>query len=149
MAAFQAAKEGVDGGDGSTVRLDPDNNVQPDAFLRKLVGTSRLTADDYLEGAPELVFEIAASSAAIDLGPKRDVYLRGGVQEYIVWQLYENRLDWFSREGDAYVPLAPDARGVIHSKVFAGLKLAVSKLLARDLAGVLREQNRRERARRP
>lgn len=42
-----------------------------------------------------LVAEIAASSAAYDLNDKLNAYCRNGVQEYIVWQTYENRLDWF------------------------------------------------------
>ncbi len=46
------------------------NEVHPDAFLRlepKAGGRSRITADDYVEGPPELIVEIAASSAAYDL----------------------------------------------------------------------------------
>lgn len=142
LGVYQAAHPGVDGGDGSTIRLDNDNNVQPDAFLRYTVGTSRATADDYLEGGPELVVEISASSASIDLGRKLRAYRRNGVQEYIVWQLEERRLDWFTLEGGDYRPLLPDARGVIASRVFPGLRLAVDALLAGDLAGVLAEQAR-------
>jgi Uma2 family endonuclease len=137
MGVYGAGRPEVDGGDGSTVRLDPNNNVQPDAFLRYRDGTSQLTDDDYLAGPPELVFEIAASSASIDMGAKRHAYRRSGVQEYAVWQVYENRLDWFALEDGEYVALEPDEAGVIESRVFPGLRLAVEKLLARDLAGVL------------
>src|SRR6476646_10565433 len=35
LAAYQAEHPDVDGGDGSTLRLDPDNNFQPDSFLRR------------------------------------------------------------------------------------------------------------------
>jgi len=41
-------------------------------------------------------------------------------------------------EGE-YVPVTPDAEGVIRSQVFPGLHLAVDKLLEGDLAVVLAE----------
>ena len=145
LGVYQSRNPDVDGGDGSTTRLDPDNNVQPDAFLRYRVGRSRITEDDYVEGAPELVFEIAASSAAVDLGPKLRSYRRNGVQEYVVWQLYENKLSWFALEDGEYVELKPDRRGVISSVVFPGLRLDVAALLARDIPGVLAAQNRKAR----
>lgn len=49
---------------------------------------------------PELIVEIAASSAAYDLHTKLRVYQRSGVQEYLAVQMYEQRVDWFAlREG--------------------------------------------------
>ncbi len=143
LGAYIAQMEDtVDGGEGSTVRLDPDNNVQPDAFLRRPEGASRLTEDGYLAGPVELVVEVAASSVSADMGPKRNAYRRNGVLEYIVWQIYENKLDWFwlTPDGD-YESLLPDDRGVIESRVFPGLRLLVPALLARDFAAVLAEQN--------
>lgn len=56
-----------------------------------------------MEGAPELVAEIAASSAAIDLGDKKRAYRRNGIQERIVWQVFDQKVDWFSlEEGGMY-----------------------------------------------
>jgi Uma2 family endonuclease len=69
-------------------------------------GRTRFSQDGYIEGAPELVAEIAASSAAIDLGDKKQVYLRNGVQEYLVWQVFEQRLDWFCLQDGAYISLS-------------------------------------------
>ncbi len=93
--------------------------------------------DDYVEGAPELIAEVAASSASYDLHNKLTVYRRSGVQEYIVWRTYDNRLDWFRlREGE-YVLLEPDAEGVVRSEIFAGLWLDVPALLEGNLAQVL------------
>jgi Uma2 family endonuclease len=144
LAAYQAQHPDVDGGDGGTVRLDGDNEVQPDAYLRWRDGSSRHTDDDYLEGPPELIFEIAASSASVDLGPKLRAYRRNGVKEYVVWQVWEKRVDWFElNENGEYVTRQPDRRGMIESRAFPGLRLAVEKLLAEDLAGVLAEQNRK------
>ncbi len=58
IGVYLAATPGVQGGDNSTVRLDFENEVQPDALLRletALGGSSRISKDDYLEGPPELV----------------------------------------------------------------------------------------------
>ena len=139
LGTYSAASPGVDLGDNVTVRLDQTNEVQPDALLRLEKGQSRISADDYIEGAPELVAEIAASSAAIDLHRKLSAYLRSGVQEYLVWRTLDEQLDWFElREGE-YVPLEPDEQGILRSRVFPGLWLAVTPLLAGDLALVLAE----------
>ncbi|WP_374796089.1 Uma2 family endonuclease [Aerosakkonema funiforme] len=142
LGVYRAATPGVRLGDNPTVRLDLDNEPQPDAILRlepEAGGKSRITDDDYVEGAPELIVEIAASTAAYDLNDKLRAYRRNEVQEYLVWQRYENRLDWFSLQEGVYVPFTPDETGIIRSQVFPGLWLAVSALLNGDLATVLSE----------
>jgi Uma2 family endonuclease len=142
LAIYDAATPGVELADNTTVRLDLDNEPQPDALLRieeALGGQSRINEDDYVEGAPELVVEIASSSASYDLHDKLKAYRRNGVQEYIVWQFAERKLDWFSLQADDYVALLPDGSGVIHSHIFPGLDLPVAALLAGDLAKVLAE----------
>ncbi len=137
---YQVATLGLALGIEPTVRLDWDNAPQPDAVLlieERWGGQSRLSEDDYLEGAPELVAEIAASSAAIDLGDKHRAYQRNGIKEYIVWQVFEQKLDWFYLEAGDYVSLPVDAAGVIRSRVFPGLWLAVNDLLAGNMTQVL------------
>ena len=105
---------------------------------RRREAVSRLSEDDYVEGAPELIVEIAGSSAARDLHDKLRAYLRNGVQEYLVWRVDEEKLDWFALKDGDYAPLAPEAgSGVIHSRVFPGLRLAVDALLAGNVARVL------------
>ena len=131
---------GVELGDNPTVRLDLDNEPQPDAVLlinEKCGGQARLSEDDYAEGAPELVAEIAASSVAIDLHDKKRAYRRNGVQEYIVWQVCEQKLDWFYLQQGEYVSLPVDENNVIRSRVFPGLWLAAGDLLAGNMARVL------------
>ena len=126
--------------DNATVRIDPFNEVQPDAFLRlepEAGGRSHITPDDYIEGPPELIVEIAASSAAYDLREKTTVYQRNGVQEYLVWQVYEQHLDWFYLHEDEYEQLLSDTDGITRSRVFPGLHLDTTALLAGDLARVL------------
>jgi Uma2 family endonuclease len=96
LGTYSAESLGVDLLDNASVRLDADNEPQPDALLRiepEVGGNSCITEDDYIEGSPELIAEIAASSASYDLNDKLNAYRRNGVKEYIVWQMYENRLD--------------------------------------------------------
>ncbi|MEB3343019.1 Uma2 family endonuclease [Okeania sp.] len=45
--------------------------------------------DGYVEGAPELIVEISASSASIDLHDKLKAYRSNQVQEYLVWRFYD------------------------------------------------------------
>ncbi len=140
LTNYAAVTPGVLTEDAPTVRLDLDNEPQPDAVLlidEASGGQSRLSEDDYIEGAPELVIEIAASSAAIDLHAKKTAYRRNGVQEYIVWQVLDHKLDWFYLSEGDYLGLPVDADGMIKSQVFPGLWLAVEALLSGDLQQVL------------
>ncbi len=140
LGVYRASTIGVRLGDNATVRLDMDNEPQPDALLRfdeTVGGHSCIDADGYVQGAPELIVEIAASSASYDLGDKLRTYRRNQVQEYIVWQFYDQRLDWFRLPEGDYVSLQPDDAGIVRSEVFPGLWLAVPALLAGDLAQVL------------
>jgi Uma2 family endonuclease len=126
--------------DNATVRLDADNELQPDACLRieeMVGGQSRITADDYIEGAPELVVEVAASTASYDLYEKKQVYRRNGVQEYLVWRVVDQAFDWFVLQDGTYVNLSADADGMMRSQVFPGLWLAVTDLLALNLTEVV------------
>jgi len=140
LSAYRAAAPQVDLTDNATVRLDAENEVQPDALLRlepEHGGYSRISEDDYIEGAPELIVEIAASSASYDLREKLRVYRRNQVQEYVVWRVYDKALDWFRLERGEYVRLQ-SADGIVRSQVFPGLWLLVDALLADDMAAVLR-----------
>ena len=150
LGTYTAFTRGVGLGDNATVRrLDADTEPQPDALLRHRApdallriepeagGHSRISADDYVEGAPELVAEIASSTASYDLHDKMDAYCRAGVTEYLVWRVDDAQIDWFVLRAGAYIRLTPDGSGVIASQVFPGLRLAVSALLAGDMAQVV------------
>ncbi|MEN9270991.1 MAG: Uma2 family endonuclease, partial [Thermostichales cyanobacterium HHBFW_bins_127] len=63
LGTYQAYTPGVVLGDTPTVRLDADNEPQPDAVLFVPGRQAVISADDYIQGAPELIVEIAASSA--------------------------------------------------------------------------------------
>lgn len=132
LGAYTAATPGVEGDDNSSLRLDMDNEPQPDAVLTiapEYGGQARIDGDGYLTGAPELIVEVAASSVSYDLHDKLNAYRRNGVKEYLVWRVLENEVDWFVlREGN-YVRLEPDESGLLKSEVFPGLWLDVSALL--------------------
>ena len=140
LGTYATFTPGTRSGIEPTVRLDLDNEPQPDIVLildEAVGGQARLTEEGYLEGLPELVVEIAASSAAIDLGNKKQAYRRNGVKEYIVWQVFENQLDWYQLVDGEYRSLSPDEDGIIRSQTFPGLWLAVEDLLSNQMMQVL------------
>lgn len=140
LGLYRAATPGVISGDNATVRLGYENVVQPDALLRlepALGGRSHVTEDDFLAGPPELLVEIAVSSASYDMHNKRRVYAANGVPEYLAAQAYEQRMDWFVLREGVYEPLQPDADGILRSEVFPGLWLPADALWAGDLAMML------------
>ena len=140
LISYQARVKDVRVSDNATVILDSDNELQPDACIScEGPGGPRLSEDHYIEGAPQLVVEIAASSVSYDLHEKYRVYRRNGVREYLVWRVEDRAIDWFRLNEGEYERVAPDATGVIESSTFPGLRLHVEKLLANDLAGVLAE----------
>ena len=119
-------------------RSDRSNETQPDALLRiEQRGQSIISDDDYVEGAPELIVEIAVSSASLDLGAKLHVYRRNQVQEYLVWRVHDHEFDWFKLQDSQYVQLSADSQDILRSHIFPGLWLDRTALLNGDLATVL------------
>ncbi|MFN7253672.1 MAG: Uma2 family endonuclease [Microcystis sp.] len=138
LTAYEVATPGVETLDNTTVRLDGDSQPQPDALLRiETGGQSSITEDGYLEGVPELIVEIAASTASYDLHEKLKVYRHHGVQEYIIWRVYDVQLDWFRLTDGEYLPLESNQNNIFCSQVFPGLWLDKNALLSGNLAEVL------------
>ena len=134
LSTYAFRTKGIIYGDNSTVGLDPDNAPQPDACLvlpAQMGSTAKITDDGYLEGPPDLIAEVAASTVSIDLHKKLPVYRSSGVREYIVWRVQDNAVDWFILRDGAYLPLAADG-GIYKSSVFPGLWLDTEALLLRD-----------------
>ena len=125
-------------GNDGTVILDPDNEVQPDAFIFRADGGLTEDADGYLRGAPELVIEVAGSSESRDLHQKKDAYERNGIREYMVWRVYNRNIDMFVLRNGRYEKKQPGPDGIIESEQFTGLRLNVPAALELDLAGVLK-----------
>jgi Uma2 family endonuclease len=120
---------------GTSLRLDNRNEFQPDCLLRVAappLARSSISADDYLEGAPELVAEVAVTSADYDAHEKREVYERMGIQEYLLWQVMDGRCDWLTLQDGKYNQLRPRADGISCSQVFPGLWIDLRGLLAGD-----------------
>jgi Uma2 family endonuclease len=140
LGHYEARTPGVESCDNVTLRMDLDNEPQPDAILRirdDAGGRSRVDADDYLAGSPELVVEIAASSASQDLGMKKDAYRRNGIQEYLVWRVLDGAIDWFRLTEAAYERVVPSDEGLLRSAVFPGLWLDPVALLEGRMIRVL------------
>lgn len=123
--------------DNATVRLGRDD-VQPDVLVRRIDGgTSTVAEDNCIFGPPELVVEVAASSTSYDLFTKKDLYRRAGVSEYLVWQVYERRIAWWSLRDGAYQSIAQDHDGLLHSLALPGLRLSPESMINGDMAAVL------------
>jgi Uma2 family endonuclease len=140
IGTYASATAGTEPGDSGTIRLDLDNEPQPDAYLMIAPdrgGRVKFSDDDYVEGAPELIAEIAASSVSYDLGKKLNVYRRNKVQEYIVWRVLDAELDWFVLRGGKYEALEQSADALLRSIVFPGLWLDSAALIRGDMPGVL------------
>jgi len=137
---YRVHTPGVRSGADGSIRLSNANMPQPDALLfiePDCGGQVRVGADDFLEGAPEFICEVAATSAAIDLHDKLEVYRRNGVKEYVVWRTYDGEIDWFVARDGNLERHAPDAVGVFRSVVFPGLWLDATSLLKSNVAAVL------------
>jgi putative restriction endonuclease len=140
LVYYRAFTPGVRVGDHGSLRLDMDNEPQPDAAMivePRHGGRVQLSPDDYVIGAPELVAEVAASSVSIDLATKLRIYRRNQVQEYLVWRVLERAIDWFVLRQSQYERLTPDAEGVYRSEAFPGLWLDSAALTRFDVATVL------------
>ncbi|MBM3223851.1 MAG: Uma2 family endonuclease [Candidatus Tectomicrobia bacterium] len=139
LGLYVMGTPGVRVADNATVRLELDNELQPDVLLyidQAYGGQSRIDADGYMAGAPELVAEVAASSASYDLHAKMQVYRRSGVREYLVWRALDQAIDWFVLRTGHYICLPVGADAIIRSEMFPGLWLAPAALLDGALATV-------------
>lgn len=124
----------------ATVRLDMDNEPQPDVALIKterLGAQVRISPDDYLEGAPELVVEIVGSSRSYDLHQKKDAYRRNGVREFLAWITEDNQITWWQLSEGDYREISRASDGLLKSSVFPGLWLDSEALLHGDMRAVL------------
>jgi Uma2 family endonuclease len=139
LVIYRIGTPGTVVADNSTTQLEPRNVPQPDAALYvapAFGGTVTISEDGYIQGAPELVVEIATTSASYDLGPKMTGYARNGVREYIVLRTHDAALDWFVLRNAAYDSLAPASDGIHRSESFPGLWLDAAALIAGDMARV-------------
>lgn len=135
LCNYVDATPGTDGFDNATAILGEESEPQPDGYLiisPEKGGQTRINEDEYLEGAPELIAEVASSTEYLDLHAKRDDYERAGVREYIVAALRQNRVVWFISRNGQFEDLPLGSDGIYRSEVFPGLWLDPAALLRRD-----------------
>lgn len=140
LLTYFAGTPGLVISDNGSVRLDLNNEPQPDALLlipHERGGQASLGSDGYVEGGPELVVEVSASSVSIDRNAKKNAYRRHGVSEYLSWRVEDGAFDWFVLRDGNYELLPPGSDGVLRSAIFPGLWLDWPALLRRDVARVL------------
>jgi Uma2 family endonuclease len=139
MGIYRTMTPGVRGGDNGTLKLDMENETQPDAFLMVQPthgGRVRIDSDGYIVGGPELVAEVAASSTSIDAHGKKNVYQANGVQEYILWRVYDDVIEWFVRRKDVFEVLGT-TDGILRSEVLPGLWLDPVAMIDGDMERVM------------
>ena len=131
---------GIDAYVDTTVILDEENEVQPDISLAILPehGGRGDNSDRCFTQAPELVVEIANSSAQTDMNKKFAAYQKNDALEYLVHLVREPAVNWFVLKNGVYELLPCDKAGVIRSENFPGLWLYTRALLKRDLPGMIK-----------
>lgn len=137
---YTIATPGTRAGDNITAILSQTSEPQPDGALiiePARGGQTRISDDGYMTGAPELIVEVASSSASIDLHAKRRDYEQAGVLEYVVVVLRQPAIRWWVWQAGTYHEIAADADGIFRSRVFPGLWLQAQALLQLDGATVM------------
>jgi len=133
LGLYRRATPGVELLPNATAILGEESEPQPDLALRVLEeygGRSREDDDDYVEGPPEFLAEIAYSTRSIDMNQKREDYEQAGVLEYVVLCVEEQEVHWFHFPSGKNI--RPNRQGISCSKVFPGLWIDPRALLARN-----------------
>jgi Uma2 family endonuclease len=137
FSLYRRATPGVKALHGTTIILGAESEPQPDLglmILSEFGGRCRISKRKYVQGAPELLAEIAFSSVALDLHQKKTDYEKAGVDEYLVICIAEAKLVWFDFKNGRCIE--QDALGIYRSRVFPGLWIDSKALLALDSKGV-------------
>jgi Uma2 family endonuclease len=141
LGAYEEETPGVIGSIATSVRLDGKNEFQPDIHLRihpECGGRTKNPENKLIIGGPEFVSEVSNTTLEMDLHEKFEVYLRDGVQEYLVWQLAEEKLSLFAQESGRFREVRRDAKGILQSTVMPGLWLNAPAILALNKKAALK-----------
>jgi len=139
LGLYRRSAPRVGGAANATIILGDHCEPQPDHLFRipeERGGQTRIV-DDYVQGPPELVVEVARSSRNFDLRDKKNDYERAGAREYLVIALDPDEIYWFVRRDGSFVTLPPGPDGWFRSEVFPGLWLDPKALFAGDLNGLI------------
>jgi Uma2 family endonuclease len=137
LMTYHGKTPGVEPGNHCSLLLGDDSEPQPDLYLRVLPefgGQTRTTPDDYVEGGPELLIEIAISSRSLDLHAKKRMYQKSGVKEYLVAVPLQEKLFWFDLEQN--LGLEP-VDGMVKSRQFPGLWFDPAAIWRQDHAAAM------------
>ena len=135
LANYETDTPGVEAGDNTTIRLDLDNEPQPDTFLiirpeqADRFASARMTTS---KGRPNSSPRWPRAAPATTWGRSCNAYRRNGVQEYVVWRVLDRQIDWFVNREGRFEPLPPGADGILRSTVFPGLWLDPAALVRGD-----------------
>lgn len=131
LMTYRMGTPGVRSLNETTTHIDGDNDFQPDTglFVEPGCGGQTRYAGKYLEGAPELVVEIAETTVRKDLGSKLEVYRRAGVLEYFDWETRAQTIHCLNNRAGQFEP-APIDDCVFKSRAFPGLWLNIGALVA-------------------
>ncbi len=135
LGTYWITTPGTQARDNATAILGETSEPQPDAALiidPAYGGQTGLSADGYATGPPELIVEIASSSASIDLHRKRRDYEQAGVLEYFVVVTRQQRVRRFLLQDGLLLETNADADGIVKSVTFPGLWLHVEGLFQFD-----------------
>lgn len=135
LGSYWIATPGTQARDNATAILGDTSEPQPDAVLiidPACGGQTGLSADGYATGPPELIVEIASSSASIDLHSKRRDYEQAGVLEYIVVLTRQREIRRFVLQEGQFREMNAGVDDVVKSTVFPGLWLYTEGLLQLD-----------------
>jgi Uma2 family endonuclease len=128
-----------------TIKLGLESEPEPDACLFHTANTGgrvKKAKDGFYYGTPDLIVEIAHTTATTDLGRKKRDYERNGVREYLVVIPSLKQVAYFYRRKNQFINLLPGEDGVFRSQTFPGLWLDPAGLFtssARRITRTLRK----------
>jgi Uma2 family endonuclease len=130
-------KLGVVLGFRTSVRFSEFDAPEPDLlFVAK--EREQILQETFVDGAPDMVAEIISpNSRALDLGPKRELYLNSGVREYWIIDPYRQTLQFLRNQGDRWEEIPTGPNNVLKSEVIPGFWLRIDWLFADPLPDVL------------
>lgn len=133
LGQFAAKTPGLIGYDNTSIVLGPSNEVMPDLMLTVApeFGGSCRVVGNLLHGSPELVVEIAHTSASKDLGAKKADYEDLGVRDYCVVVVKSEIVKWFTRKGNRLVEQRA-SDGLFCSAALPGLWLDAEGVFAKS-----------------
>jgi len=135
LGNYWMATPGTKAGENLTTILGETSEPQPDGALiidPASGGQTGLSEDAYLTGPPELIVEVASSSASMGLHAKRRDYEQAGVLEYVVVVWRQGVIRWCVLQDGTYQERSADVDGICRSRVFPGLWLHANALLQLD-----------------